>query len=276
MSRKKFIKKGIIFGGNIILTLFITVALGAVFLFIGVQGLNYIIKKSPKTEWEELYQGRTEIGPTSSPSFTPFLKSSVYLENEVGAPASVRDEDIEIGFTSQAPYGVWDEIHKETCEEAVTVMVYAWLNGISMTSDFAEKEILKLVQWQKKNFGFFEDTKAEMTAKVAEKVYGIKSEIIYNPTIEQIKKEIDKGNSVAIGMAGKKLNNPYFKPPGPVYHMLLFRGYNSEGFFVNDPGTRRGEGFFYTFENIQEAAHDWSGSEETLLNSPPVAIVFSK
>lgn len=258
------------------MSLLIAVALGVVFLFVGVQGLNYLIKKSPKTDWGELYQGRMETSPVSVPSTTPFLKSPAYLENEDSAHVNSRDKDIEVGFTSQAPHGVWDEIHKESCEEAVVLMAYAWQKDISITSDFAEKEILKLVDWQKENFGFFQDTKAEMVKKFAKEVYGIKSEIISNPTIEQIKKEIDRGNPVAMGMAGKKLKNPYFKAPGPVYHMLLFRGYNSEGFFVNDPGTRRGEGFFYTFENIQEAAHDWSGSEESLLNSPPVAIVFSK
>ena len=79
-----------------------------------------------------------------------------------------------------------------------------------------------------------------------------------------------------MGMAGKLLNNPFFNPPGPAYHMLCLRVFEEKGFFVNDPGPRRGNNFFYTYENLMEAAHDWNGSEETLLDSPPIALVFSR
>lgn len=58
--------------------------------------------------------------------------------------------------------------------------------------------------------------------------------------------------------------------------MLLLKGFDDEGFYTNYPGTRRGKNYFYPFEVIIKAAYDWSGSEETLLDSPPVFLVFSK
>ncbi len=58
--------------------------------------------------------------------------------------------------------------------------------------------------------------------------------------------------------------------------MLLLKGFDDEGFYTNDPVTRRGKNYFYPFEVIIKAAHDWSGSEETLLDSPPVFFSFFK
>ena len=104
----------------------------------------------------------------------------------------------------------------------------------------------------------------------------LESKLIPNPTIEQIKEELKKGNLIVMGMAGRLLKNPYFTAPGPVYHMLVVKGYDQKGFFVNDPGTRRGANYHYSYEILMNAARDWGGSDENIMQTEPVAIVFLK
>lgn len=54
------------------------------------------------------------------------------------------------------------------------------------------------------------------------------------------------------------LGNPYFTPPGPIYHMLVIKGYNLTEFITNDPGTRRGADYVYSYQTLMKAIHDWN------------------
>lgn len=184
---------------------------------------------------------------------------------------------INVPFVSQAPYRVWDYFHNESCEEASIVTVYAWTLGRPLTAFEIETELHKLADWERENFGKFEDTNARETAQMAEAVYGLKSRLITYPKVDDLKQELAKGNIIVMGMAGQLLENPYYTPPGPPYHMIVLRGYNDKGFFANDPGTNQiGNNFFFSNENIMESAHDWTGSKATIESGIPVALIFSK
>ncbi len=281
MKKNYLLKQGLFFGKLGLIFISLAIVLTIVFLFISGEVLNLLVADSPKASWEDVYRPRAEVAFLKQTS--PIL--SAVPNGTLPKAQDVKDKDnigigtkiiIPLDFTTQAPLGVWDALHEETCEEADLAMIYAWTKHLQLTPELAEKEMLKLVDWQKSNLGYFENTSAEDTAKIAKSVYNLESRKINNPSIEDIKKEISNGNLVLVGMAGKLLNNPFFKAPGPVYHMLLFRGFDEKGFFTNDPGTRRGNNFYYTYQNITEAAHDWNGSEESLLDSPPVALVFSR
>lgn len=208
--------------------------------------------------------------PTTIPTVPPLTNPS---------PASSPAEgsvNIAIDFVSQAPYRVWDEVHNEACEEANIIMAYAWVKNIKPTSEWVETEIQRLTKWGLEKFNAY-DTSAAQTALMAKEVYGLQSVLITNPSIEDIKAEIDRGNAVIMGMAGRLLESPYYKPPGPKYHMLLIKGYDDFGFITNDVGTNQlGRDFRFSYDNIMLAAHDWNGSFETLLDSLAVAIVVSK
>jgi hypothetical protein len=180
-----------------------------------------------------------------------------------------------VPFTTQAPYGVWDKLHNEACEKASVLMAYAWIKSINISQDFAEQEIQKLSAWSMNQFNSW-DLSAKETAEMASVNYGLKSKLLNNPSLDNIKKELLQNHIVVMGMAGMKLQNPYFKSPGPIYHMLVITGYDKTGFIVNDPGTKNGKNFHYSYQNIKDSAHDWNGSATTLLQSQPVAIIFSK
>lgn len=270
------LKKSVLWGKAILILTLFTITAIMVFLFILGYLLNILVSSDrPNAEINApsgFYTFSQSPQPSPTIEFTP-LPSSTSIPT-LTSPTAVKN--IPIDFTSQAPFGIWDETHEEACEEAGLVMIYVWTNHLQLTPEFADNEMLKLVEWQKNNLGYFENTSALDTALIARNAYNLEPRIINNPSVEDIKTEINNGNVLLIGMAGKVLQNPFFKPPGPVYHMLLFRGYDGNGFFVNDPGTRRGNNFYYTYENIKKAAHDWNGSEENLATSPPVALVFSR
>lgn len=231
----------------------------------------------PAVSYEEVVDGEAQATPVTPPELElepippkPALPAIVDLSS---LPASF---NLAVPFTPQAPFANWDETHEETCEEASVYMVYLYFSGHApglVEPQEAEDAILALVERQKRMFGFFEDTTVKQTAAFAREAYGYGHiELLTDPTIEDIKLQIAFGRPVIVPAAGRELHNPYFKQPGPDYHMLVIRGWTQDGFITNDPGTRRGEGYVYPYETIMDAMHDWK--PEDVLSGRKVVIVI--
>lgn len=187
--------------------------------------------------------------------------------------------NLAVPFTPQAPDGDWGEPYKEACEEASLYMVDAFYQGTQkglIPPDTADSEIKKLVSFEMELFGDYKDTTADQTATLAEAFYGYGDfELMENPTIEQIKSHVAAGHPVIVPAAGRLLGNPFFTAPGPIYHMLVVRGYTADGKFItNDPGTRRGEGYVYDFDTLMNAMHDWNAGEEITEGKKVVLVVY--
>ncbi len=172
---------------------------------------------------------------------------------------------IEVPFTSQAPFGVWDERHEEACEEASLLLIAYYLEGKGLNKNIAENEIQKMIDFEIKNYGDYKDSNAEQIVGLAKDFYGIENlKIIYNFKKEDIKKELAKSNPVIIPAAGRELGNPYYTQPGPLYHMLVLVGYSGNEIITNDVGTRRGEGYRYDINVLYKAIHDFPGSKDKI------------
>jgi hypothetical protein len=169
-----------------------------------------------------------------------------------------------IPFTSQAPTGVWDKFHDEACEEASLVMAHYYLDKRNVVfSNEAEKDI-QYVGSKMKSGGMADLTVKEVKA-AAESIYGYKNwRIVEKPSVQDIEKELVQGNIIIIPLAGREIGNPYYRNPGPLYHMLVISGYdNKKGVFITqDPGTRRGKDFEYKFSTLLKANHDAMGGDE--------------
>jgi len=216
----------------------------------------------------------SEVKAESAPE-TP-LKTSSVKPSLMPPPAT--QKNLAVPFTSQAPNSIWDAVHEETCEEASLLMVDAYYKKIKkITPATAEAGLLKLVDYQKKIFGFFEDTDAAQTARLLKDYFGYKNvAVTYNINIEDIKKELAAGRPVIVPAAGKLLGNPYFRGGGPDYHMLVIKGYTKDGFFItNDPGTRRGADYLYKFDKLYQAIDDWD-SQKAALSGRKAMIVIMK
>lgn len=176
------------------------------------------------------------------------------------APATPTQFNLAVPFTSQAPTGNWDAVHEETCEEAAVLMTADYYKGLpagKLDPTTADADLLKIVDWENKTFGFYKDTTAAQTAQIASDYFHLHPTLLKNPTVAQLKAALVAGHPIVVPAAGRELGNPNFTAPGPIYHNLVLKGYTSKGFITNDPGTHNGADYFYTFDTIMNAMHDW-------------------
>lgn len=180
---------------------------------------------------------------------------------------------IAVPFLSQAPFANWDPLHEDACEEASLIMLKYFLTGTKTVSkETGEEEIQALIKYEAENDFGLSITLTELN-NLAKSYYGLDSgRVEIDITTEKIKEELRAGRPVIVGAAGKILDNPNFKNGGPIYHMLVIKGYDESGFITNDPGTRKGEGFRYTETNLFAAIHDWD--ENNILNGQKAYLVF--
>lgn len=187
----------------------------------------------------------------------------------------------DVPFSPQAPFGDWDDIRKQNaCEEITIIMAMRWVEGKDLTFAQAEQEILALVDFEQKTYGHFHDTSVADTVKVFKAYFNYDRVFIkYDIDYQDIKQELAKGNLIIVPADGTKLGNPYFTPPGPIEHMLVIRGYDdlTQEFITNDPGTKRGEGFRYDYQVLENAIRDYpSGYHEPILEIRKAMIIIEK
>ncbi len=171
--------------------------------------------------------------------------------------------NLDVPFTSQAPFEVWDDLHNDACEEAAVLQAASyWLGVKSFTKESAEQEIQNLVQREIELFGYSKDTNTKETAQLIDNYYDFEQvDVYFEITKDQIIKELANGYPVIVPTAGRLLGNPYFRSPGPIYHMLVIRGFDNDQFITNDNGTKRGQEYRYDQNILMEAIHDWNNGD---------------
>lgn len=162
-----------------------------------------------------------------------------------------------VPFTTQAPFAQWSDARQQDgCEEAGAVMAMAWAQGKkTITKENARKEIIAISDFELKKYGEYRDISLPDLRswvfidyfKYNEK----KVRVLENIKLEDLKKELKKGNLVLVPTDGRALKNPFFKAPGPERHLVVLKAYDpkKKEFITNDPGTRKGENYRYP-ENI--------------------------
>jgi hypothetical protein len=181
-------------------------------------------------------------------------KEAAKIQGQI--PSSI---NLKVPFTSQAPFGLWLKYpFSHTCEEASVLMAHYYLNGsINTDQNTVKQDLVSMVNFENEKYGFSNDTDAEQTAQLIRDYYGYNVRLVYNPSTEDIKKELASGNPVIAPTLGKLLGNPHFTPPGPLYHMLVIKGYDADGFITNDPGTSFGADYKYSYKVLQNAVRDF-------------------
>jgi hypothetical protein len=238
---------------------------------LGVQDLadenenNNEIDLSPNPDPE------TEIPENDSPS---------NLEFNVGVnPApdfqSSDGMNLAVPFTIQSPDQKWEDPYDEGCEEASILMVYSFLKNKEISVDSALKDIGAMIDWQEENFKGHFDLSVNYTAQMAREFLDITAEVVFLNSIDDIKKIVKTGYPVILPTAGKKLGNPNFRGAGPLYHMLVVKGFTADGLIItNDPGTRKGENYVYDANVLWNAIGDWDEQLENPNQERKVGIVI--
>lgn len=209
--------------------------------------------------------------PVSSPTPTP----SPSVAGSVSLPLP-KVFQLSVPFSAQAPTANWDELHNEACEETSAIMAAAYYNNnhnSTLAADFVESELSKITEWEKQTFGYYLDIDTNETAKLLTDFYGLNAQVVNNMTEEEIKKQLKDGRVIIWPANGRKLGNPNFRQPGPPYHMLVIKGWDSQGFITNDPGTRKGHNYPYTYEVLYNANGTWSHNLNAVDEGNKTAIV---
>ncbi len=174
-----------------------------------------------------------------------------------------KEVNLFLPFLSQAPKQDWSMPYQEACEEASMLMVKAALDGVkSITRDEGDALILDMVRKQELA-GLPPDIPIAEAKAFFETTYsGYRVTIIPDLTEEKIKSWLAHGVPVIIPASGKALQNPNFRNGGPLYHMLVIKGYLADGRWItNDPGTRKGADYIYAKDILLNAIHDWNGGD---------------
>lgn len=212
---------------------------------------------------------------TSFTSVTVSPSSSVTITPSPSLSTSVEEKTVlNVPFLVQAPFGNWDARHEDACEEASLIMVEHFRAGTPLTSDAsADNEIKAMIAYEGAH-GYGLSITVEQLGGLATIYYGDRMTNFRTETFteEKVEAEINAGKPVIIPAAGQVLDNPYFSNGGPLYHMLVIKGYDATGYITNDPGTKRGDGSHYTYDNLYDAVHDWNNGD--ILNGQKVYLVF--
>lgn len=196
--------------------------------------------------------------PVNEPASSPSGDTPITEEEP---PTNVAAINWDVPFTSQAPGGEWVEPYKEACEEASALMaVRFFLGGHFSSVQEADDLIVRYATANKETLGYAVDqTVAQVAELIALQAPELETEILENPTQDTIMEALRDGGIIVMPAAGRQLGNPYFQNPGPYYHMLVLRGFTDDGYVItNDPGTRNGEAFVYSWETILSSNHDWN------------------
>lgn len=198
-------------------------------------------------------------------------ESSVPDESDAGLelgmteapPAVVLPDAINLAvpFASQAPLGIWDAFTEETCEEASFLMVYEYYQGAlegSIDPATADADFRAMVAVEE-GLGFGLSISSEQFISFAQTYNGTVARVVEDPSADDLRALLAAGHPVIIPAFGRNLGNPFFTGEGPLYHMLVLRGYTPTTFITNDPGTRHGENYQYATDVLMSAIGDWDG-----------------
>jgi len=218
--------------------------------------------------------------PTSTPARLPTAKPAKTTAATSTDPlawkgAFPQEMNLAVPFLSQAPKQNWDMPYQEACEEAAAIMVDAYYRG--RTDAFAPEEgdeaILAAVAYET-DHNLPPDFTAEQDAAFIRDYLGDKRVIVRPVTgPSDIKAALAHGYPVMVPAYGKALGNPNYRNGGPLYHMLVIKGYLADGQWItNDSGTRKGADYLYDMDILLNALHDWNAGD--VPNGKPVMIVI--
>lgn len=197
----------------------------------------------------------------SSPhSALPSPMQTVPPTSRPSTPTKPGAMNLSVPFAPQAPFGNWAQPYQDACEEAAMIMIERFFRGASLSLQEMDTEILRLVKFQQDRYGFYIDSNAVETKRVVEEFYPhLSAQVVYDPSVDDIRGALEKHIPILALLNGQKLGNPFYTPPGPDRHALVIKGITGEKFITNDPGTRRGADFVYPIPTVMNALEDYDG-----------------
>lgn len=208
------------------------------------------------TEWQNLPEILIEEEKKLPDFWDDLKKDEIENDSNEKLPNQV---NLKVPFFPQAPDWDWSLPWKEACEEASLSLAYHFVNWDDLSKEDFKNDLTEMFDLQEKLFWKYIDTSIEETSILLKEYYWYNNfEIIKNPTINDLKKELSQWHPIIAPFAWKKLWNSYFTNWGPRYHMLVIIWYNDDEklFITNDVWTSRGHKFPYEYDIIMNSMHD--------------------
>lgn len=212
---------------------------------------------------EETSRNETEPAESNEEAEEPTQETEPEPEEPKDEPDFAPALNLRMAFMVQAPQQNWDEMHGEACEEASSIMLASYYQDeAEITVEEAESRLMNAITYEAETFGYHLDTTSKETARMLREHFEVTgAQAIEIDSIDEIKASLNAGHPVIVPAYGKALGNPNFRNGGPLYHMLVVKGYTDTHFITNDPGTRRGADYVYDFETLWNAIHDWNDGD---------------
>ena len=204
----------------------------------------------------ESQQTQSTVRTTSTALATSI--STTTSTSTSNAPAEL---NLKMTFYSQAPFGDWSFPWQEACEEASALLVANTYFHHNWSRENFRDEILKLVEWETKTFGDYKDTNAAQIARFLKEYLGLDSKVYTDPSFEDVRTILERGHFILMPFDGKLIGNPNYKNGGPVYHVMVLKGFKvgaSQKIITEDVGTRNGEDYVYPWSTLQNAMHEFA------------------
>ncbi|KKQ28049.1 MAG: hypothetical protein US42_C0002G0004 [Candidatus Magasanikbacteria bacterium GW2011_GWC2_37_14] len=201
---------------------------------------------------------------------TIFVFIIAYLAGCGILPAS---KNIDVPFTSQAPAGNWSEPWKNACEETSIYMVSSFYADDTIKRDEAIKHIKEILAAKNKEFQISKDESLEKISELIA-LLGLpwKTEIVVNPSLEDIKKQLVDNQPIIAPVFAPAL---HYTAGGPDYHVMVITGYDdsTNEFIVNDPALKNGKGIRFDYDVFMKEIHDLN---QTNYKAGKNALLFTK
>jgi hypothetical protein len=178
-------------------------------------------------------------------------------------PASAKVQ-LAVPYVSEVPDGRWYGSWKNACEEASIAMVDRYYVGVKKTTTAWQKAYMSnLFVIERKLWKSDANTDVDMTVKLINDNASFSAVAAEEPSIDDIKKELDGGRPVIVPIDGFKLANKNipFLASGSGYHMFVIIGYDEaqKAFIVHDNGDlKSGVGIRYAYDRVMSTMRDYS------------------
>ena len=184
---------------------------------------------------------------------------------------------LQVPFSTQAPSDNWNR--NEDCEETSITMANAFLTGTTedkLPAGAAQNAINNLKAWENAHLGYNANTGVDATTQMAEGAFGLSVDQIQNFTEADLKTVLATNHPILLAINAKLLPGTHYVKGGPLYHMIVIRGFKGDTFIVNDPGTTQGDCNEYSFTVLQKASADWNHDTKSVDSTRKFALVLSK
>lgn len=190
--------------------------------------------------------------------------------------------NLDVPYINESPDGSWTGPWKNGCEEASIAMIENYYQGYTNVSvKDAMNYMSNLFTKQNEIWGSNADADAYRTAKLINDHTAYNASIIDNPTISQIKQELQQKRPVISLHYAKILNNPNvpFLATGSYYHMIVIVGYDdtTAEFITHDNGdAKTGKNYRYAYETFMESLHDFDFTTRQANGTPRVIFTYPR